>query len=390
MPLATQTWTQSAVQSVAGSGDTVAEVLTALKTLVDADSNWNVGSNGTAASPAYLELVSAANLGAAGQVFKLLLVDGSTTDAAWTMGGTGNWAAGGDWDYVGGAGAQAAEDIYVGYCAPPSNGTSSTASLNTGNIFNATGPYGGTAASALSRFSSYVKIANNVADTGNNYNIANVWIVTCPEMIIIVLEDALGRIKVIMSGACIAPLSDAAGETVSSSVGRIFGMAVSHAFAGLEPVPGDPSQILWGNDTSTTQVNGGGFAPEPGVNANQKAAQSVFLAHYPEDNSVRPTYGFLPGLPINTGGTDTANLSGCKDGALLDTAGNIAAVPYPLVDGTVTGRTAQQLVGIFRQIKLINNSLSRGTVQDGNGATVGYVLSGSRTAIAQGFILSNS
>jgi hypothetical protein len=390
MPLQTQTWAQSGVQSVAGSGDTVAEVLVALKTLIDADSNWNVGSNGTAASPAYLEIVSAAGMGDSDQIFKLLLVDGSTTNAAWTLGGTGNWAAASDYDYAGGNGAQAAEDLYVGYCAPPSDGTSATAALNTGNIFNATGPYGGTADSSLSRFSSYVKAANNFGDTANDYNCANVWILTSAEMICIVLEDAAGRIKFILAGAYLAPLSDAAGETVSDSIGRIFGMAVPQSFAGIDPTPASPTSIFWGNITSTTQANGGGFAAEANSNANTKAAQSIALCHYPEDNTVRPTFGFVTGIASSTAGSTVAGATGCPDGALLDTAGNLAALPFPMIDGTVTGRTAQQLVGIMRQVKITNNSLCRSTVQDGAGATVGYIVSGSRTAVSQGFLFSNS
>ena len=390
MPLATQTWAQSAVQAVAGSGDTVAEVLSAVKTLVTADANWNVGTDGTAATPAYLEIVSAAAMGAAGQIFKLLLVDGSTIDADWTMGDAGNWAAGGDFNYGSGTGAKAAEDLYVGYCAPPSNGTSATATLTTGDIFNATGPYGGTAASSLTRFSSYVKMANNFADTGNNYNLANVWLLSCPEMLIIVLEDALGRIKYVHAGALIAPLSDAAGETISSGVGRIYGMTVPHSFAGMEPDPTDPDEIFWGNSSSNTQNQGGGWTPEPGTNTNVISAMSVMLCHYPEDNSVRPAYNLLSAIPVKITGTTNSRVGGIGNGALMDTAGNLAAIPIPIVDGTTITRTSTQLVGIMRQVKVLNNSLSRGTVQDATPTTVGYALTGSRTAVTQGFLISNS
>ena len=390
MPLATQTWAQSAVTAVPGSGDTVAEVLGVVKSLIDSDSSWNVGSDGTAATPPYLEIVSAAPMGAAGQIFKLLLVNGNTIDADWTVGDTGNWAAGGDFDYGSGTGAKAAQDMYVGFTAPPSDGTSTTASLNTGNIFNATGPYGGTAASTLTRFSSFVKTVNNVADTGNNYNIANVWTVSCAEMLALAFEDTLGRIKVIMCGAMIAPLSDAAGETVSSGVGRIFAMTTTHSFAGLEPDPVAPDSILWGNTSSTTQANGGGWTPEPNSNAGIKSAQSIMLAYYPEDNSLRPAYNLLSGIPSRQTGNVTANITGLQNGALMDTAGNLAALPIPVVDGTLDDRLSVQLLGIMRQIKVINNSLSRGTVQNGAGATVGLALTGSRTSVAQGFLLSNS
>jgi hypothetical protein len=390
MPLATQTWAQSAVQSVAGSGDSVAEVLSAIHTLVTADANWNVGTDGTAATPAYLEVVSAVAMGAAGQIFKLLLVDGSTVNAAWTMGDAGNWASGGDFNYGGGTGAKDPEDLYVGYCAPPSNGTSTTATLTTGDIFNATGPYGGTAASSLTRFSSYVKMANNFADTGNNYNIANVWLLSCPEMLIIVLEDALGRIKYVHAGALIAPLSDAAGETISSSVGRIYGMTVPHSFAGMEPDPTDPDEIFWGNATATSQNQGGGWTPEPANQTGVTSAQSVLLCHYPEDNSVRPAFNLLSAIPTRAAGSTGSQQGGIGNGALMDTAGNLAAIPIPIVDGTTLVRVSTQLVGIMRQVKALNNSLCRGTVQDAIPTIVGFALTGSRTAVTQGFLISNS
>ena len=387
MPLATQTWTQSAAASVSGSGNTVAEVLSAVKALVDADANWSVSGDGTAATPAYLELSSAA-MGAAGQVYKLLLVDGSTTDAAWTMGGAGNWASGGDFDYTSGTNAQSAEDLYVGYCAPPSNGTSSTATLTPGDIFNATGPYGGTPASSLSRFSSYVKMANNFAQVG--HNIANVWILTCAEMIAVAVEDVNNRIKIVVAGALIAPLSDAAGETISSGVGRIFGMTVAHSFSGMEADPDVPHRIFWGNGTSNTQSTGGGWTGEPNSNAGAESAQSVLLAHYAEDNSVRPAYNLLSGISDRDLANTTANSGGINRGTLTDTAGNIAALPIPIVDGTTLTRTSGQLLGMMRQLKCLNVSLARATVQDGAGATVGYALTGSRIALCEGFIFSNS
>ncbi len=389
MPLSTQTWTQSAVQTVAGSGDTVAEVLAAVKTLVDADSNWSVTGDGTAATPPYLEVSSAA-MGAAGQVFKLLLVNGATTDAAWTMGGTGNWASGGDFDYVSGTNCQSAEDLYVGYCAPPSNGTGTTAALTPGNIFNATGPYGGTAASSLTRFSSFVKMANNFGNTGGNYNIANVWILTCAEMIAVVTEDTVNRLKVVIAGALVAPLSDAAGETISSSVGRIFGMTVAHSFGGLEADPDAPHLILWGNGSSTSQATGGGWTPEPNNNNATKGAQSVLLCHYPEDNSVRPAYNLLSGISDRDYTNLVNSTGGIRQGALQDTAGNIAALPIPIVDGTTSTRTSGQLLGMMRQIKALNPSLCRAIVQDGAGNTVGVSLTGSRVDVAEGFIFSNS
>ena len=135
MPLSTQTWAQSALATPAGSGDTVEEVLAAIKTLVDADSNWSTTSDGTGSSPAYLEISSANGLGANVQKFKLLFAEGSDVNAAWSLGGTGNWAAAGNLDYTTGeAGSitNGTDDLYVGYIAPPSDGTSATTNINTG------------------------------------------------------------------------------------------------------------------------------------------------------------------------------------------------------------------------------------------------------------------
>ena len=229
-----------------------------------------------------------------------------------------------------------------------------------------------------------------MTDTGNNYNIANVWLLSCPEMLIIVLEDALGRIKYVHAGALIAPLSDAAGETISSSVGRIYGMTVPHSFAGMEPDPTDPDEIFWGNATATSQNQGGGWTPEPANQTGVTSAQSVLLCHYPEDNSVRPAFNLLSAIPTRAAGSTGSQQGGIGNGALMDTAGNLAAIPIPIVDGTTLVRVSTQLVGIMRQVKALNNSLCRGTVQDAIPTIVGFALTGSRTAVTQGFLISNS
>ena len=400
MPLLTQTWTQSPLGSPAGSGDTVEEVLASVKLLVDADSHWSSSLDGTAASPAYLEVTSIANLGAANQKFKLLMVEGSGVNAAWALGGSGNWAAAGNLNFTHNQstpGTDGSDDLYVGYVAPPSDGTSATAVINASNIFNATGPYGGTASSDLTRFSSYVKFAHDVSDTSNNHNISKVWLESCAEMLTVALEDTSGRIKFVHAGAIIAPLSDAAGETISNGAGRIFGMCTAKADAGIESDPDDPDDTFWNNldgafaDAGTTA---GGFTPFISSTASKSAVNSVMIIHYPESNALDAAFNFWSGLVDATAGNSGTKDGGCQPGALMDMAGNIAAMPIPIVDGStkVSGgtRTSRQLIGIMRQVKLANPSLSRSIVQDAAGTVIGFTFTGSRIEAAQGFLYTNS
>jgi len=403
MPLSTQTWAQSALATPAGSGDTVEEVLAAIKTLVDADSNWSTTSDGTGSSPAYLEISSANGLGANVQKFKLLFAEGSDVNAAWSLGGTGNWAAAGNLDYTTGeAGSitNGTDDLYVGYIAPPSDGTSATTNINTGNIFNATGPYGGTASSDLSRFSSYIKIAHDVSDTTNNHNISRVWLLTCQEMITVGLEDNFGRIKYVHAGAIIAPLSDAAGETISNNVGRIYGMCCAKVDSGMEASPTDPKRKWWSNqptllDPDDTGDDGAGFTPYI-ISASDayKASQSIMVVHYPDSGGLDVAFNYWSGLVDIVIGNNTANDGGNNPGSLMDIAGNIAAMPIPIVNGTTKvasgTRISKQLLGVMRQVKMANPSLSRSIVQDAAGNVIGYTFTGSRTTAAQGFLYTNS
>lgn len=399
MPLATQTWTQSALGSPAGSGDTVEEVLAAIKILVDADSNWTASSDGTGSSPAYLEITSANNFGANNQKFKLLLVEGSDVNAAWALGGSGNWAANGSLDFTAGASTprtNGSDDIYVGYVAPPSDGTSATAVINTGNIFNATGPYAGTASSDLSRFSSYVKCVQDVSDSGNNFNISRVWLISCAEMITIAFEDTASRIKFVHAGAIIAPLSDTAGETISSSVGRIYGMCTAKADAGIEPDPDDADHLFWGGGSNAAAASplGGGFTPVITTTANQSAINSIMIVHYPSSNALDAAFNFWSCVQDLGAGNTTAKDGGVNPGALMDVAGNIAAWPIPIVNGTTKvnngTRSSKQLIGVMRQVKMANPTLCRSIVQDAAGTVIGYAFTGARAYATQGFLYTNS
>ena len=399
MPLTTQTWTQSVLGTPAGSGDTVPEVLSAIKTLIDADTHWSSSADGTAAIPGYLEITSANNFGAANQKFKMLIVSGSAIDAAWALGGSGNWAAAGNLDFtpgVAGTKTEVGHDLYVGYTAPPSDGTSTTAVLNTANIFNSTGPYGGTAASDLTRFSSYVKFVDNVADTTNDRNISKVWLLSCQEMLTIALEDVVGRIKFVHAGAIIAPLSDLAGETISSGVGRIYGMCTAKADSGMEYSPSAPADRFWCNIGGNADNDGNdacGFTPTINTATLSKAVNSCMITHYPESNALDAAFNFWSGLVIVSNGSD-ASLGGSQPGSLMDMAGNIAAMPIPIVDGTTKKsggtRISRQLVGVMRQVKLANPSVSRSIVQDGVGTVIGFTFTGSRIEAAQGFLYTNS
>jgi hypothetical protein len=401
MPLPTQTWAQSALGSPTGGGDTVEEVLAAVKILIDADSNWTASSDGTASSPAYLEITSANGFGSNVQKFKLLLVEGSDVNAAWTVGGTGNWAAAGGLDHtagVSGKGTDGSDDIYVGYVAPPADGSSATANINTSNIFNSTGPYGGTAASDLERFSSYVKVVDDVSDTSNDRDISKVWLLSCQEMLTIAFEDAAGRIKFVHAGAIIAPLSDSTGETISSSVGRVYGMCTAKTDAGIDKTPSDPVHTFWGNHSGNCTTNDpgtGGFTPAINSStANTQGGNSVMIIHYPSDNALDVAHNLWSGVSDGFAGNSSSNDSGVNPGCLMDIGGNIAAMPVPIVNGTTKSasgnRINRQLVGVMRQVKMANPSISRSIVQDTTGTVIGYTFTGSRTESSQGFLYTNS
>lgn len=407
MPLSQQTWTQSATATPAGSGDSVQEVLAAVKTLIDSDSNWTVSENGSAATQAYLEITSVNSFGANVQKFKLLLAQGNQDGAGgagvtlaprWTLGGVGNWAAAGSLDHTVNSSNEktdGTDDIYVGYVAPPSDGSSATASITTGNIFNTTGPYGGTAASDTERFSSFVKCVDDVSDTTNNYNISRVWLLTCQEMITIAFEDVNGRIKFVHAGAIISPISDAAGETISSSVGRIYGMCTAKADAGIEKDPTSPTDLFWSNLSGAASDAGaaGGFTPFTENTNARRASNSVMVVHYPESNSLDIAFNFWSGLVDRVAGNSSNDESGSQPGSFMDVAGNIIGMPIPIVDGTTKvgsgTRVSRQLVGIMRQVKMANPSTCRSIIQDSEGNVIGYTFTGSRTEAAQGFLYTN-
>ena len=406
MPLSQQTWTQSATGTPGGSGDTVQEVLAAVKTLIDADSNWNASENGTAATQAYLEITSAAGLGANVQTFKILLAQGNQTGSggsntlnpAWTLGGSGNWAEAGNLDHTVNQGTQrtnGTDDIYVGYVAPPSDGSSATASINTGNIFTATGPYGGTASSDTSRFSSYVKCVHDVSDTGNNFNISRVWLLSCPEMLTIAFEDTLGRIKFVHAGAIIAPITDTAGETISNSVGRIFGMCTAKADSGIEKDPSTPNDLFWSNVSAAAAASpaGGGFTPLISNTGSHNGINSVLVVHYPESNALDVAFNFWSGLVDHNAGNTVVDDGGSQPGSFMDVAGNIVSMPIPIVDGTTKSsngtRISRQLIGIMRQVKMANPSVCRAIVQNAEGNVIGFTFTGSRSEAAQGFLFTN-
>ena len=407
MPLPQQTWTQSATATPAGSGDSAQEVLAAIKTLIDSDLNWTVSENGSAATQAYLEITSVNSFGANDQKFKLLLAQGNQDGAGgsgatlapqWTLGGTGNWAAEGSLDHTVNSSNEktdGTDDIYVGYVAPPSDGTSATASINTGNIFNTTGSYGGNAASDTERFSSFVKCVDDVSDTTNNFNISRAWLLSCQEMITIAFEDTNGRIKFVHAGAIIAPVSDAAGETVSNGVGRIYGMCTAKADSGIEKDPSSPNDLFWSNVSAAASDTpaGGGFTPFiENVNA-KRAVNSIMVIHYPESNSLDVAFNFWSGLVDRVSGNTIADDSGGQPGSFMDVAGNVIGMPIPIVDGTtkVTGgnRVSRQLIGVMRQVKMANPSICRSIIQDSEGNVIGFTFTGSRTEAAQGFLYTN-
>jgi len=220
---------------------------------------------------------------------------------------------------------------------------------------------------------------------------------SCAEMLTVALEDTAGRIKFVHAGAIIAPLSDLAGETVSSGVGRIFGMCTAKADTGMELDPDDPDDTLWSNLSGAFSDNAsgpGGFTPTITSTANAKAINSVMIIHYPESNALDAAFNFWSGLVDAIAGNSGTKDSGSQPGSLMDMAGNIAAMPIPIVDGTTKKangtRVSRQLIGVMRQVKIANPSMSRSIVQDGLGAIIGYTFTGSRIEAAQGFLYTNS
>jgi hypothetical protein len=78
----------------------------------------------------------------------------------------------------------------------------------------------------------------------------------------------------------------------------------------------------------------------------------------------------------------------------MDNAGNVIAMPIPIVDGSTKvnngDKVSRQLVGIMRQVKMANPVTTRSIVQDTEGNVIGYTFTGSRVTAAQGFLYTNS
>jgi hypothetical protein len=149
-------------------------------------------------------------------------------------------------------------------------------------------------------------------------------------------------------------------------------------------------QIAKANSPSTA----GGFTPVVAATDNKRACNSVMIIHYPESNALDAAFNFWSGVDDLDGGTTSANATGVRAGSLLDMSGNVAAMPIPIVDGSIksagSARTSRQLVGIMRQVKLANPSICRSIVQDATGNIIGFTFTGSRSEAAQGFLHTNS
>jgi len=359
VPLPTLTWHQRFLGSVSDGNDPVT-VLTALrdylatsvspsfKWTVTADGVSNTESGGSVAAP-YLELTSAANVGA--NPIKILIAgsDSSSFPTNDSFYG-GNSGIG---DYKPSLSRQ--NSIVIGIA--PDGGT-----LN--GPHTQANPYGS------ARWSGYVKLHEPLTAT----QIDNLWVVDSAEVIAILTQGSDNLIRGVIAGACIAPLSDNAGETQHGGVGRTYGIVTIHAGLGF--------RNYWRKNPPTANF----LSPQSnnGNNTDGKGGQGISLCWDPDGGGLAHfAYYHVVPTQTNTGTT-------IFPGALLDSVGNYATIPIPLVNRSTTTYQQTRMIGVMRQVKYAATSRCRAVFQDSTGNDVGFVVSTTLTADGEAFAFTNS
>ena len=357
MPLPTLTWEQRFLGSITTT-NTPLGVLTAVRdylaTNVSPGFHWSVttdglsNTEGSAVAP-YLEITSSANVGA--NPIKLLLAGSNSASFPANDCFYGGNAGFGDYRPSG----NRQNAISVGIA--PDGGTLS-------GPHTTANPYG------TARWSGYVKVVEPLTTTAQD----NMWIVDSSECLAVFFEGSDSFLRGFIAGAIIAPLTDAAGQTVHNGVGRTYGVATINAGQGLQngwlQNPG-VAQFL-SNQSSTSNNN------------DQKYGQGISLCWDPDGNDLAH-FAKWNDQPQAQGST-----TGQINGSLTDSAGNIAAVPIPLVNRTNTTYQGDRLIGILRQIKLITPARARAVLQDAAGNDVGYAVSPSLTVTRNAFAFTQS
>ena len=359
MPLPTLTWQQRFLGSVSTTNSPVG-VITAIRdylaTSVSPSFHWsvttdgvsNTESGGSVAAP-FIKITSSANVGA--NPIKILIAGSDSASFPPTNAFYGG--ASGDGDYRPEGNRQNA--LVVGIA--PDGGT-----LN--GAHTQSNPYG------AARWSGYVKLAEPLTSTGAN----NVWIVDSSEVFALFIEGTDGKLRGFIAGALIAPLTDSAGETIHSGVGRIYGIATINAGLGLRPYwRYNPSVANFLNANSGSSLNN-----------DQKYGQGISLCWDPDGDALAH-FAAWSRQPAQLNQSTTM-----YSGELLDDVGNYASVPIPIVNRSTTTYLQTRLIGVLRQIKYGTPSRDRAVFQDGSGNDVGFAVSGKQTQDANCFVLSNS
>lgn len=199
----------------------------------------------------------------------------------------------------------------------------------------------------------------------NVANITGFWFVDSAEVCGIFFVNSSDQIFGFMWGAVVKPLSDLAGSRQDGSGnGRTFGI---YAF-------GPNNSSILGSMNSNNQT--GGFLSHSRNTTNSWYDHQPISQVYDigEGNTLQPM-----GAIRGPNGQASSQNPTYPDGTLRDSVGNLAAPPI-LVCNTgynTNAITAPHLIGVLRQMKIMENSKCRTPVLDASGTVIGFAVSGS-------------
>jgi len=207
----------------------------------------------------------------------------------------------------------------------------------------------------------YYRAVQNVA------NITGFWFVDSAEVCGIFFTNTSDQIFGFMWGAVVKPLSDLAGSRQDGSGnGRTFGM---YAFG--------PN-----NNTILNSMNSNNH--DGGFLSHGRTVTNSFYDHQPVSHVYDIGEGnvFTPMAAVRGPNDDDGTQAPTyPNGTFRDPVGNLAAPPILVCSASATTSelTAPHLIGVLRQMKLMENSKCRTPVLNASGTIIGFAVSGNLT-----------
>ena len=208
--------------------------------------------------------------------------------------------------------------------------------------------------------------------------ITSFWFVDSAEVCGIFFSDTDDKIYGFMWGAVVKPLSDLAGSRQDSSGnGRTFGI---YAF-------GDNDETI-SNSMHSNNGRGGFLSNIRSTSSTQYDHSPISHAYDISEANTLQAMGAVRGPSAD----ESTSAPTYPNGTFRDSLGNLAAPPLLVAKAATSGFAVNptSLIGILRQVKLMENSKCRTPVLDANGTVIGFAVSGSLTDNKTSVMISQS